>query len=148
MSSESALRKLYAQRIRGYDPLAHVRQIENAAGSGEPDTYVCSGGDSVWTELKYIDAPVRKTTKIRCRHVRTSQLLWAADHLKAGGIVWFLVQVGKDYYLLTPRVASALRSGLSRDVLEQRACGVWHGALPEDVFLRQMFLKGNLYEKS
>lgn len=132
MASESALRKLFAERVQGFDPCAQVRQVENAAGSGDPDTYVCTEGRSVWVELKYIPLPKRTSTPIRCRHIRTGQLLWAANHLKAGGRVWFLVQVGRWYLLLTAKVAAKLRHGLPREALYDHATVVYDG-LPADV---------------
>lgn len=133
MASEGALRGMVATRVKQYDPDAHVRQVENAAGAGDPDTYVCSKGRSVWLELKYMPRPKRATTALRGRHIRTSQLLWAADHLKAGGNVWFLVQVGRDYYLLTPAVAAALKHGLAPEELDRRASVIYRGHLPPDM---------------
>lgn len=133
MASETALRKLLADRIHGEDPDAHVRQVENAAGSGDPDTYICFQGHSVWVELKYIEPPKRPTTPIRGKHIRTAQLLWAADHLRADGIVWFLVQVGKVYYLLNARTAARLKSGIPPGDLWDQAVAVWCDGLPWDV---------------
>lgn len=133
MASENALRKLFPQRVHQWDPHAQVRQVENAAGAGDPDTYVCTKGRSVWVELKYMALPKRKGTKLRGRHIRTSQLLWAAGHLRAGGTVWFLVQVGRDYYLLQPRVAARLKSGMAPDSLFEAASAVYTNGLPVDV---------------
>ena len=133
MGSESSTRKRLRGVVLAYDPDAQVVQVENAVNSGDPDTYICTRGRSVWVELKYVALPKRVSTPIRCRHVRTAQLMWAADHLKAGGRVWFLVQVGNWYFLLLPRIAARLLNGVKREDLHNWATKVYKGALPAQV---------------
>lgn len=130
--SEAATRKLLAAKLVEAEPDAHVVQVENGAvGPGTPDTYVRVRGTAAWIEVKYAKAPARPTTPVRLRHLTTQQVGWHAAEIRAGGRVWLLLQLSRDYLLLHPKHGPGLRRGAyTAPQLAERAERVWKGALP------------------
>jgi hypothetical protein len=61
----------------------HFQRIENRAGQGMPDVYLCMNGVPVWCELKII-----KNGRIT---LSTSQIAWHLAHTRCGGASFFLV---------------------------------------------------------
>ena len=69
------------------------QRIENRAGGGVPDVYLCAEGISFWVELK-----VTKTNAVK---VSAFQHAWNYAHHRAGGINFYLVSPleGPNLYL-------------------------------------------------
>jgi hypothetical protein len=61
----------------------HFQRIENRAGQGMPDVYLCMNGVPVWCELKII-----KNGRVS---LSTSQIAWHLAHTRCGGASFFLV---------------------------------------------------------
>lgn len=84
--------------------LAH--RVENGLAAGMPDVIYVLGGKTSFMELKFLSsAPVRVSSKVRLGppdHIK-GQLSWARRWIRAGGTVWWLAQIGKQYMLFDPR---------------------------------------------
>jgi hypothetical protein len=53
-----------------------------------------------WIELKYLAAaPKKASTPMRIEHYTTDQRNWIMRHGSRGGLVFLLLQVGRDYLL-------------------------------------------------
>ena len=61
----------------------HCQRIENRAGEGMPDVYLCMDGVPVWAELKI--------TKNDRFSISKSQIAWHLGHSRCGGVSFFLV---------------------------------------------------------
>ena len=61
----------------------HCQRIENRAGEGMPDVYLCMDGVPVWAELKI--------TKNDRFSLSKSQIAWHLGHTRCGGVSFFLV---------------------------------------------------------
>ena len=61
----------------------HCQRIENRAGEGMPDVYLCMDGVPVWLELK-----ITKNDRVS---VSKSQIAWHLAHSRCGGVSFFLV---------------------------------------------------------
>ena len=61
----------------------HFQRIENRAGEGMPDVYLCMDGVPVWAELK-----ITKNDRFT---ISKSQIAWHLGHSRCGGVSFFLV---------------------------------------------------------
>ena len=61
----------------------HHQRIENRAGEGMPDVYLCLDGVPVWLELKII-----KSNRVS---VNKSQIAWHLAHNRCNGVSFFLL---------------------------------------------------------
>ena len=61
----------------------HFQRIENRAGEGMPDVYLCMDGVPVWAELK-----ITKNDRFT---ISKSQIAWHLGHTRCGGVSFFLV---------------------------------------------------------
>lgn len=61
----------------------HCQRIENRAGEGMPDVYLCMDGVPVWAELK-----ITKNDRFT---ISKSQIAWHLGHSRCGGVSFFLV---------------------------------------------------------
>jgi hypothetical protein len=61
----------------------HCQRIENRAGEGMPDVYLCMDGVPVWAELKITNNDRFSISK--------SQIAWHLGHSRCGGVSFFLV---------------------------------------------------------
>ena len=61
----------------------HCQRIENRAGEGMPDVYLCMDGVPVWAELK-----ITKNDRVT---ISKSQIAWHLGHSRCGGVSFFLV---------------------------------------------------------
>ena len=62
---------------------SHYQRIENRAGEGMPDVYMCLDGVPIWLELKII-----KSNRIT---VNKSQIAWHLGHSRCNGVSFFLL---------------------------------------------------------
>ena len=96
----------------------HFQRIENRAGEGMPDVYMCMDGVPVWVELK--------TTKTDRVSVSKSQTAWHLAHSRCGGVSFFLVNgpCPRSVYLFDGSLAAELQ-GSKLSVL--RPAARWYG---------------------
>jgi len=80
-----------------------------------------------WMELKQQNAwPKRPTTKVRLDHDLTKeQRIWIKRREKKGGTVFVLLQVSRDYLLLSGGVAATIIGDSTEAELRSAALHVW-----------------------
>jgi len=132
--SEAALWNMIRKPLRPLDP----QRIENRVGKGTPDVNYIGG----WIELKQQDNwPKRPTTKVRLDHDLTKeQRIWLRRREKKGGTAYVLLQVSRDYLLLSGGDAASLIGEATQAELREAAIHVWTSAtLKENILecLRQ-----------
>jgi len=117
--SEKALWEMIRKPLRPLDP----QRIENGIGKGTPDVNYVGG----WLELKQQDNwPKRPTTKVRLDHDLTKeQRIWINRREKKGGTVFVLLQVARDYLLLSGGQAATIIGEATEAELREAALHVW-----------------------
>lgn len=119
-SPESRMRQTTVRELRkrGLDPVS----IENAVSAGTPDLNFVGG----WVELKCLKAwPKRPTTPLRCEHFTQQQRRWLCRRARAGGAVFVLLKVGREWYLFDGETASDHLGRSTREELFEIALGAW-----------------------
>ncbi len=121
MTTEAGLWKWLKQvkrQLRRDD--LHIDRVENSVGAGFPD--VEGMLDTIWfgIELKVNSRPAHETTPIKVK-VRDSQIKWHPRRRRAGGLCWFLCQVGEGHqrklYLIPGDYAQELLDGMCENEL-------------------------------
>lgn len=103
MSREQGLWQTFKRNLAPYGKLQRIEH------EFVPDVAYCLGGISGWVELKHLSAwPVRQSTRVRVPSLKREQADWLMDWSRAGGEAWCLLQVGREYLLLTPEVTLGL----------------------------------------
>tara|TARA_R110002167_G_scaffold93122_1_gene249752 strand:+ start:7833 stop:8240 length:408 start_codon:yes stop_codon:yes gene_type:complete len=127
--SEAALSKKVMQILRPLD----ARRVENKCGKGTPDVNYIGG----WVELKQQDAwPKRPTTKVRLNHdLSLEQRIWINRREKKGGTVYVLLQIARDYLLLSGGVAATVIGEANEAELRSAALHVWTASEMKDQLL-------------
>lgn len=94
----------------------HIRRVENAISTGDPDVDGVLKGEGFTLELKACERP-RGVTVLRYHEVTWAQVEWHEMRLAAGGASGFLVQVGSGRdarrYVVHGSTARALREGVT-----------------------------------
>lgn len=127
MASEDALWRCLHRKLSG--PGRHLVRIENEVGCGDPDVNYCLHGSEGWIELKHLRRwPVRASTVVRLPHFTQQQRGWLRARSEAGGRVFLLLQVEREYLLFDGRRAQAV-GYLVREQLYEACCGRWRGSL-------------------
>jgi hypothetical protein len=124
--SERALAKKVIKILAPLD--AH--RVENPCHPGTPDVEFIGGQ----LELKQQDEwPKRATTKIKLKHdLSVAQRVWLCRRIRKGGRAFVLVQISKDYLLLSGGVASKILGEVNREELCKAALFVVNAKeLPE-----------------
>jgi hypothetical protein len=110
--SEDALRQIVRREL---SPFGKLIRIENMVNAGTPDiNYLIRRYPKVepacgWLELKHEDRwPTRRTTVFRCASLTREQVDWQTHWALAGGRVWTLIQVHRDYLLVDHLTLGAL----------------------------------------
>ena len=87
------MRSKVVEMLKEWDAVA----VENPqACPGTPDVNFVHG----WVELKKLPSwPKRATTPVRLPHFTPQQRVWHQRRWKAGGAVWMLLQVERDWLL-------------------------------------------------
>lgn len=100
MSRESSLWKWLQQAEKKLDftPDLHWRRVENLVAEGDPDVEGCYKAVAFNIELKTAERPARPTTRVLGpADIRPKQIPWAKARWTAGGLSYFLIQVGSAY---------------------------------------------------
>jgi hypothetical protein len=128
--SEHSLARTIVKVLR---PLDAVR-IENSCGKGVPDVNYVGG----WLELKQQDNwPKRPTTKVRLDHDLTKeQRIWINRREKKGGTVFVLLQVARDYLLLSGGTAATIIGESTEAELREAALHVWDAKTMKEEILQ------------
>lgn len=119
-SPESRMRQTVTRELRkrGLDPVA----IENGISAGVPDLNYLHG----WIELKQVKAwPKRATTPLRLDHFTPQQRRWISRRHRAGGPVFVLLKVAREWILLDGEVAVEHLGRVSRSELYDLANSAW-----------------------
>lgn len=99
--SEKNTRSKIVKALKDY----HAIPVENMVGTpGVPDVATTLG----WIEAKYRRSwPKRESIPVRLDHpYTTSQIRWARRQMEAGGPVFVIVQIAKDWLLFDNLTAS------------------------------------------
>lgn len=114
---------------RELGPALHMDRIENLVGVGNGDVNLCYRGVEAWIEQKVAKRPARKTTVLRFGSpLRDSQVEWAEKRIKAGGRVYYLIQVGsgseRQMYLIkgTIETVNQLYHHVTEDWCREHDC--------------------------
>ena len=106
-----------------------AERIESMLAGGVPDVFFTIPQIHGWIELKVLVAwPKRPTTRVVIEHFTAQQGLWLFQHDKAGGHVWFFLEVAGEHFLIRGVDAKPLAhggSGLLPDEVRQLA--IWQG---------------------
>lgn len=99
--SEQHMRRVVVDSLReaGRDPIS----VENPAYPGTPDVNFVEG----WVELKQLpEWPKKEATPVAVPHFTPQQRIWLLKRARAGGNIWLLLQVEKEWLLLDGATAS------------------------------------------
>ena len=129
MSTESNLWTWLRRARDVFGPALHIRRVENAISTGDPDVEGQLLGEGQFNiELKVAKRPKRELTRLRFGHeVTQAQVEWADDRLEAGGACAFLIAVGGPFdggraiYLLHGIYAEELVGGVTEQWLKEHA---------------------------
>lgn len=102
------------------------QRVENACGRGTPDVNYVGG----WIELKQQDAwPKKPETPLKLGHdLTTEQRIWLTRREEKGGTALVLMQVARDYLLLSGGVAARLIGEATQVELKAAAIAHWTSA--------------------
>ena len=106
-------------------PLDSFR-VENPCLKCTPDVNYIGG----WIELKQQDSwPKRAATPVRLNHDLTmEQRIWLTRREEKGGTALVLLQVARDYLLLSGGVAAIIIGEATQEELKSAALHVWTSA--------------------
>lgn len=138
-TAEKTLRKKICRALRRYGALP----VENPCVPGTPDVS-CS---LAWLELKEADMPKRATTPVRVPHYTEDQRRVHRFIEDGGGLVFVLVQVGRNLVMLTATVARDILNHVPFSELEANAVHSWK-KLPTDTELRSALLSASASSSS
>lgn len=94
-----------------------MRRMENGISTGDADVDGIYRGRDFAIELKSCKRPARETSKLQFHEVTQAQVDWHSNRQDAGGASCFLIQVGKERYIVHGRLAPILREGVTREWL-------------------------------
>lgn len=119
--SEQAMWDTIRPHLAPLDP----QRIESPCTPGVPDVEFIGG----WMELKEIDKPKRKMPILKVPKYVQDQRVWAVRRARAGGAVWFLIKVGKEWWLFKGEVAAEIVGRRSYDETWAAAHKVWYNSI-------------------
>jgi hypothetical protein len=108
--------------MKALKPADGVR-VENGCGRGTPDVNYTDG----WIELKQQDNwPKKPETPLKLSHDLTlEQRIWLTRREEKGGLAFVLMQVDRDYLLLSGGVAANIIGEATQAQLKEAAIAVW-----------------------
>ena len=83
-----------------------AHRVENRAGTGTPDLYLCSHGMAGWAELKVLPKWAG-----RIRHWTPEQQVFVRAHQRQAGITWLIVQIEHELLIANGAWAVELFDG-------------------------------------
>ena len=119
---ESYLRSIVVKALKPLDAVS----VENAVRSGTPDINFIEG----WVELKWVaNWPVRDQTVLKVEHFTPQQRVWIMRRAIAGGNIWVLLRVEKEWLLLPGLWASRNLGKATKNQLLLAVAGYWKARL-------------------
>lgn len=111
--------------MKALKPLDGVR-VENPCHPGTPDVNYIGG----WIELKQHDSwPKNPETPLKLGHDLTKeQRIWLTRREEKGGIALVLLQVNRDYLLLSGGVAARIIGAATQAQLKEASIDYWSSA--------------------
>ena len=107
------------KKLKRATPDFHWQRHEDKLVSGIPDCSFGAHGKGGWVELKAYDCwPRKDSDPLSFHNLKPGQRNWAVARGKAQGSVWFLVAVGKDWFLISWRYARRLGSMTRSELLK------------------------------
>jgi hypothetical protein len=104
--------------MRGLDPV----RVENPCGPGTPDINYLHG----WVEVKWLRHwPRGADTPVRVEKYTEVQRNWHRRRIRAGGVVWVILKVGRDWLLFKGDLAADHLGKLNRAQTLALAHAVW-----------------------
>lgn len=103
-----------------------LERVENLLSKSTPDVNGCFFGTHFDIELKQVDRPKRKTTKIKARFEQ-GQESWLLEKTQAGGNAFVLLQVNGEtfittkWYLIPGDKLEGLGEGLLENEIKERS---------------------------
>ena len=131
MSEKTSVNQPLMRLLKSLHPI----RIENSFGAGIPDINFSHG----WIECKYLKSyPKKETTPVRLDHPYTDdQKRFAEKRERAGGKVWLVVKVSKDWYIFEyPN--SLLVGTITKKEMEDK-CLIWFKNEPKWYQLTPVF---------
>lgn len=113
MEHENDLRTKVCKIIRKLDPIP----VENSACPGTPDINFRSG----WIELKKLKAWPKRDLPVLMPHFHPGQIAWILRRTLRGGLVLFLLNVGKEYILLDGAFAAERIGKATQSEIREKA---------------------------
>lgn len=118
--------------MRALSPL-DAMAVENPVHPGTPDVNFSVG----WIELKWLRRwPSRDTTKVRVESFTKQQRIWLRRRYRLSYNAWFMLQVQREWLLLTGRDAADYVDGLTRRGLYRVCRARWTEGLNEEELRR------------
>lgn len=127
--SEKDVNRTVSRLLKPLDP----HRVENAlTDMGMPDINISTG----WVENKYVRSyPARETTPVRIEHYTDHQRNWADRRTRAGGKVWLVLKVARDWYVFD--YPNSLQVGnLTKAELQEKALAWFKHEPPAAEFLK------------
>lgn len=110
--------RLY-KKLKRATPGFHWQRHEDKLTAGIPDCSFGAAGVNGWVELKTYDCWPRKINDpLAFTDLKPEQRNWATKRGRAGGRVWFLVEVGEDWFLISWKYARRLGTMTREQLLE------------------------------
>jgi hypothetical protein len=97
MATETTLWTWLKKARDFFGEVLHLRRVENAVSTGDPDTDGVLSGAAFTLELKVCARPARGSTRLRFHEVTIAQRDWHEARIAAGGASAFLIQVGEGH---------------------------------------------------
>ena len=108
--------------VRALKPLRAMAVENGGCHPGTPDVHCFAG----WIEVKReYEWPKRAATPLRIPTFTQQQRTWHAITYQLGGESWVLIQVARDYVLLSGRWAAQRLNEAPRAELEEHALRFW-----------------------
>lgn len=111
----------------------HWQRHEDKFTSGIPDCSYAGPNGEGWVELKTYDAWPRDASEpLKFTDLKPTQVNWANKRIKAGGTVWFLIEVKNDWFLIWGKHSRNFGS-LTKEQLLSRSELHGSGPIPKSI---------------
>jgi hypothetical protein len=128
---------------KNLSPFGVFERVESSTGTGIADVFYATQARrrrfAGAIELKHVPQwPARPDTPLRVRHLTADQELWHDRWRLGHGVSWLLLQVEREYLLLESCHIAAVREGLCRRELIERAAVWCDTVFPKIAILRAL----------
>lgn len=121
------------KKLKRATPHFHWQRHEDKFTSGIPDCSFAGPKGEGWVELKTYDCwPRNPEDPLKFTDLKATQVNWAKKRIKAGGNVWFLIEVGEDWFLIYGHYSRSF-GRLTKKGLLNRAVIHGSGPIPKSI---------------